>query len=293
MRTRFLPLLLALALPAFVAACASDGADKTDSTPEGESTINPGKADCPDCDPAGPGAFEQAGIGETFYKVGDHWELAVVFTQTPLHEKRDDIFLAQQAKIGDVVYGDVIQTEAFLFDYAVSGTDSDVFTIEQGEGHSLVMRELATVEITQAVVSSADPGEQHLSMDRLDTYEYKVEFVMNDLLEPISETVYSRNYPNGRTVELDQKSQLKTGASLFPRTIPRILTSGVDTVAPELPADLAAIADSRDASWRDATYKMYEFDNGDVTYWSVGRGQLWPFYSKTRSAEAVLVGWNL
>jgi hypothetical protein len=106
------------------------------------------------------------------------------------------------------------------------------------------------------------------------------------------EVSFTTRYPHGNEVDLDSKSSLKTGSSLFPRTIPRILTTGTDTPAPALPGDLEDVADALDPAWRDATYKRYEFENGDVAYWSTGRGHLWPFYTRTAQGHAVLVSWN-
>lgn len=274
---RLLP--LAILLPA-LAACAGDGEKAPPTSDPAESTVSPVKSDCPDCDQAGPSAFVQAGVGASFYAKGDHWQVAVRFDSLPTAEKRDDVFLGE----------DVTASEVFLFDYAATAIDRDVFEVEQGEGTAKVLRDLATIEITQA--TPAGPNADLLSAERIDTYEKKVEFVMNDLLEPVRETVYSRRYPNGHEVDLDGKSSLKTGASLFPRTIPRLLTAGQDVPAPALPADLEDVADAFDPTWRDATYKRYDFENGDLVYWSVGRGHLWPFYSRTSQGHAVLVSWN-
>ena len=44
-------------------------------------------------------------------------------------------------------------------------------------------------------------------------------------------------------------------------------------------------------TWATDTYRRYTFDNGDVVYWARNRGQYWPFYTRTRHGEGVLVSW--
>ncbi|MCB9786861.1 MAG: hypothetical protein H6744_09230 [Deltaproteobacteria bacterium] len=253
-------------------ACGGDGTNPP-NTPAPAANVSAVKSDCPDCDPAGANAFVQAGLGSGFYALGDHWQVAFRYTQTPMAEKRDEVFLGS----------DVATSEVFLFDYVVTATDRDVF--------DNVLRQTATVSISQAVPGGPDAG--LFSPERIDRHEQRLDFTLNDLLEPVSEVLYSRRAPHGKRVRLDGKSSLQTGASLFPHTIPRVLAAGaVDAVAPELPADLADVVDAMDSGWRDAAYRRYTFDNGDVVYWAVQRGQLWPFYAHTRQGHAALVAWN-
>jgi hypothetical protein len=262
--------VLAVILAGGLFACGGD-ATTPDKTPAGVvGAVSPVKSDCPDCDPAGPNAFVQAGLGSGFYAVGDHWQVAFRYTQTPMAEKRDEVFLG----------ADVATSEVFLFDYVVTATDRDIF--------DNVLRQTATVSVSQAVPSG--PNAALFSPERIDLHEQRVDFTLNDLLEPVSEVLYSRRAPHGKAVRLDGKSSLQTGASLFPRTIPRVLaSSAVDAVAPELPDDLADVVDAMDPDWRTATYRRYAFENGDVVYWSMQRGQLWPFYAQTRQGHAALV----
>lgn len=266
--------LLALGV-ALAPACSSDEG----STPEGsggggeESNVSPVKSDCPDCDPAGPNAFVQTGVGSGFYTRDNSWQLAVSFRHGGQQEKRPELLVGQDETVSDV----------FLFGYRVLQVDKDVF--------ANVLRDTVTIEVTQAT-----PTGQHadlFSSERLDRHEMKVEFVMNDLLDPIRETVFNRDYPNGKRIELDSKASLRTGASLFPRTIPRVLREGgIDSPAPELPVDLRDVADVMVPGWESASYVKYSFDNGDTVFWKKDSGEYWPFYTETRHSRALLVSWN-
>ncbi len=261
----------ALALGACGSTSGSDGGGDSGASTDTGATAS--KADCPDCDPAGPNAFVQTGVGSGFYEAGDTWQVAFRYIHTPEAERRADVFLGEDVGI----------SEAFLFDYVVDGLDREVF--------DNVQRDVATITVTQATPTGAN-GDL-FSTDRIDTYEHKVVFTMNDLLDPTSEVLYGREYPNGKLVHLDQKSSLQMGASLFPRTIPRLLVNGaVDAPAPELPEDLADIADAMADGWRDRTYKRYTFDNGDLAYWSQDRDEYWPFFVRNAQGFGVLVGYN-
>jgi hypothetical protein len=245
--------------------------DKT-ADPAGGGTTHAAKADCPDCDPAGPNAFVQTGVGSGFYAVGSHWQVAWRFNHEPTAEMRD-VFLGE----------DRATSEVFLFDYTVTHLDKDVF--------DNVLRLLATIEVVQATPAGAHAD--LFSPERLDQHEHKVRFVLNDLLDPVRETVYSRDYPNGKDVEFDGKSSLKTGGSVFPRTIPRVLVSGqVDAPAPSLPADLADVVDAMDPAWASRTYGKTTFDNDDVVYWAKGQGHYWPFFVQTSEGVGVLVSYE-
>ena len=231
------------------------------------------KADCPDCDPAGPNAFVQAGVGSGFYQAGQSWQVAFRYNHSPRAEMRGDVFFER----------DTTTSEVYLFDYVVTATDKMVV--------DSVLRQTATVEVTQASPAGAEAD--LFGPERIDGNQQKVTFTMNDLLEPVSETITSRRYPNGKRVELDSKSSLRMGASIFPRTIPRLLVSGsTEGPAPEVPADLQDVLDALNPTWSVGTYRRYTFDNGDVVYWARDREQYWPFYVQNRQGEGVLVRWN-
>jgi hypothetical protein len=247
-----------------------------ETQPEPTVPANPlasAKADCPDCDPAGPNAFVQAGIATSFYEAGQSWAVAYRYNHTPMAEMRGDVFLGE----------DEVPSEIYLFDYVARSVDRIVSENK--------LRQTVTVDVSQAYPTGTH-GDL-FATGRVDTYEYGVSFTMNDLLEPMRETVHSRRYPNGRQVELDSKSSLKTGASIFPRMIPRLLVSGsVAATAPELPADLRDVADQMVPGWESVLYQKYRFQNGDLVYWAADSGQLWPFYTRTRAGEGLLVAWK-
>jgi len=268
-------MLFGLAVGALLTGCPNDTTTPSATTPD-PSVISPAKSDCPDCDPAGPGAFQQTGLTSTadaWYSVGDTWQVAWRYTPAPTMEKRDEPFVAT----------DTVVTEAYLFTYTVQHTDKDVF--------DNVLRQTARIEVNQGFPSG--PHADLFSAGRLDRVEKRVAFVLNDLLDPVSETVFTVDYPNGKDIELDGKSSLRTGASIFPRTIPRVLVANqVDSPAPEVVADLKDIVDAMDPDWGSRQYIRVNFDNGDVVYWTRGADQFWPFYVETAQGAGVLVSYN-
>lgn len=270
MRTQMLASVVLASSLVFGFGCGGD-TDTSDTGGNGGTTA--AKSDCPDCDPAGPNAFIQTGVGDGFYEVGDTWQVAFRYVHTPMAERRDDVFLAD----------DVADSEVYLFDYVVRSLGRDVF--------DNVQRDTAVLEITQATPTGVNAD--LFSPERVDRYEHKIVFEMNDLLEPTYEIYYNKNYPHGKRTRLDTRSSLKQGASIFPRTVPRLLVEGaVEAPAPTLPADLADVVDAYGVGWRDATYKRYTFDNGDIVYWAQSSGKYWPFYVRTSQGVGVLVKWN-
>ena len=252
-------LIVALAL----GACGDSGTKTEGPTPVA------GKSDCPDCDPAGPNAFVQTGVGQGFYSAGQTWQVAVRYNQTPLAEK-NDVFLGEDQASSDV----------FLFEYTATAVSKGVF--------GGVTRDVVAIDIAQAT-----PSSDLFTSERIDQFEKRVSFEMNDLLEPIRETTFSNDYPNGKTVALDSTESLHTGASLYPRTIPRLLVNGgVAAPAPELPGDLADVADAAVPGWRTEAYLKYSFPNGDVVYWAKDKNWLWPFFTQNAAAVTLLVSWN-
>jgi hypothetical protein len=276
---RMMALVLIVALAA-LCGCSSDDGLKTEDPGK---TV--GKGDCPDCDPAGPSAFEQADMGLRFYAPGDGWQVAYQF------KVRND--MAREALGADQLPDDpaelpMVQEErrveisdVFLFDYAVQ----DV-TKRQIEN---VVRDVALIRVAQAISASA-----LFSQERLDTHEYALEFELDDLLRPLRETFFNREYPHGKTIEVDRVSSLsglEAGPSLFPHVVPRVLTSGADADAPMMTAELETVADDRVPGWRTAKYMKYEFANGDLVFWA--KGQLWPFYVDCQQGYGLLVGQTL
>jgi hypothetical protein len=273
--------IVLLAAAVFLAACSAS---------DGERTQDPGKVvgkgDCPDCDPHGGSAFEQANMGLRFYVTGDAWKVAWQF------KVRTD--MARETLHADQLPDDPgelpsIQEErqvslspVYMFDYAVGQVDEQVI--------DSVQREVALIRVTQAPVARADL----FSQERLDQHEFALEFALDDLLRPTRETYFNREYPNGKSVEVDSESSLSgldSGSSLFPHNVPRVLTQGIEVDAPAMTADLEAAADAMVPGWRQAKYREFKFANGDLVYWAAGA--LWPFYVDCQSGYGLLVGQTL
>jgi hypothetical protein len=273
---------LLLLLIMAVAACGkSDGTTEEATGPQKTKSVADQKLDCPDCDPTGANAFKQAGFTTRFYKAGDSWFVAWRYFQ------RNDMNMVEQFKGADQETQRLEITPMYLFRYDVLDIRTD-----QVDG---VNREIATIQITQAAdpdLESFGQTKQELGQERLDSHEHMLVFEMDDLLRPISETMYSRLYPNGQVVFNDLKSSLKTGSNLFPKTIPRVYANKGAEGTPELPAELNNVAQQMDPNFTKQTYRHYSFDDtGDQVYWR--DGDVWPFYVRTLEGEGVLIRQNL
>lgn len=289
MRTRWLAVL------ALAAGCAA-GEEAAGPAWGGSGGGGPaGKADCPDCDAGGPGALVQAGLADRFYGVGEQWQVAWQFTQRGDHEKQPVLHVDPlDLPLEDSAIAGRSQSEVFLFDYAVTAVETRPFEIPGGR----VQREVATVEITPG-----DPqGTAHpevFSQQRLGRFEPKFRFEMNDLLEPVAETLFTRSHPNGLRIEVDRVSRLQTGSSLFPHTVPRVLVTPKkafgDDLAEGMTPEVAAAADAFAPGWRTRAFNLYTFEGvgeaegqADVVAWA--QGDMWPFYVRTDQGQGVLVG---
>jgi hypothetical protein len=283
----------ALAGALAVSACASESAPAMDPTDQEKPAA--GKADCPDCDDTGPGALVQAGLYDGFYEAGHTWRVAWQFTQRTDMEMKPVLHVdpldlpAESSALASRSVSDV-----FLFDYAVLGTAERIFTAKDG---TRVKRQVATIRIAPGD-PAATAHQEVFSAQEIGRFEPKFVFELNDLLEPVAETIFSRTYPNGRRIEVDSVSRLATGSSLFPHAVPRVLTGAVtvfgDDFADRVSPEVAAAADAFAPGWRSRTYNAYTFEGkgeiegqGDVVAWA--KGDLWPFYVKTDQGEGVLV----
>lgn len=255
----------------FAAACASSqGSGGGSPVPGGSEPKITAKGDCPDCDPSGGSAFQQTGMAERFYRAGDTFYVAFRFDhRLDMAMTAPEISLERKAA-----------SEVYLFRYRVLGVTKNVF--------DRVMREVAEIEVTQATPTE---HAELFAPDRVDEHEPRLVFTLNDLLDPIEETIYNSEYPNGYTVEVNQKSSLNTGSSVYPHSIPRILVQGSGTGAPEVPPDLADILAVFHPTWTEREFQRYDFDNGDVVYWA--KGDLWPFFIRTSQGVGVLVRQDL
>lgn len=278
-----------------LSGCAGDAATEP-AGPTSEQTPNGGKADCPDCDDAGPAALIQAGLAGRFYTTGETWQVAWQFTQRGDHEMQPVLHVdPMDLPAEDSAIAARTMSDVFLFDYAVQAVDERIFTSKEGKR---VKRQVATIDITPGDPAATAHAEV-FSAQRIGRFEPRFRFEMNDLLDPVAETLYTRQHPNGLRVEVDQVSRLQTGSSLFPHTVPRVLTTANkafgDDFAAAMSPDVAAAADAFAPGWRARVYNRYSFDGqgeaagqGDVVYWA--KGDMWPFYVKTEQGEGVLIG---
>jgi len=257
--------LWVVGVAAMAVACSSAQGPATPPANGGSPKIT-GKGDCPDCDPGGGSAFQQTGMASRFYRPGDTFYVAFRF------DHRSDMAMSAPTLLTERKTA----SEVYLFRYRVLSVTKNVF--------DRVMREVAEIEVTQATPPS---HAELFAPDRLDQHEPKLLFTLNDLLDPIEETLFNSEYPDGYDVEVNQKSSLNTGSSVYPHTIPRILVSGSGSGLPPVPPDLADILAVFAPTWDQRTFQKYEFDNGDVVFWA--RGDLWPFYVRTSQGEGVLI----
>jgi hypothetical protein len=252
-----------------------------------------GKGDCPTCDEAGPGAMIQAGISDDFYAKGDSWLVAYQFTQR--HDMAMDTVLKvpeDEIPMNFGVQSGRDRSPLFLFKYGVNRVHRQIFELEEGGS---VQREVATIQVLPGDVDNTPFGELFVQ-EPFTQLEEKLEFELNDLLDPVSETIFTKDYPNGKRIALSTKSRLKTGSSIFPHTVPRALvnpgyTPGINV---ELTPELASAADAFDPMWRERVYLTYRFNQvgeeegrGDLVYWA--KGFRWPFYVQTDQGAGVLL----
>ena len=284
---RFLGLMIVLGLVA-------SGCGDTQQASEGkETTAVAGKGDCPTCDEAGPGAMIQAGISDKFFAQGDQWQVAYQFNQR--HDMAMDTVLKvpeEELPAGYGVQSGRDRSPLFLFQYGVNSVHRQIFELEEGGS---VEREVATIEVTPGDVQKS-PFSELFVQESFTQMEQKLEFELNDLLDPVSETMFTREYPNGKRIPLSTKSRLKTGSSIFPHTVPRALLNPGYTPGQsiELSPELTSAADAFDPKWRERVYLTYRFDDvgeaegrGDLVYWA--QGFQWPFYVKTDQGAGVLL----
>ena len=273
--------LLLLMILAVTACGKSEEATPEGTDPDKNASAAGGKLDCPDCDPEGANAFKQAGFTTRFYKTGDSWFVAWRYFQ------RNDMNKVEQFKGADQMTQRIEITPMYLFRY-------DVLEVRKDQVGG-VNREVATIQITQAAdpdLDSFGQATEKLGQERLDAHEHMLVFEIDDLLRPISETLFSNLYPNGQVVFNDLESSLKTGSNLFPKTIPRIYAHQGSEGTPELAQELNDVAQQTYPDFAKQTYRHFSFDDtGDEVYWR--DGDVWPFYVRTLEGEGVLIRQNL
>ncbi len=239
------------------------------------------KADCFDCDPSDlRSAFEQADLGRTgFYRRGTTWQVAFQYHVDRSHERH---LLGPGEMRGTGGMEDV-----YLFDYRVARVTSRVF----GE----YRRKVAHLEIYQA--PEAGPFTGLVAEDRLDTHEYQMKVLMNDLFEGVAKIFFNDTYPNGRYVELGGGVQVRSPSDPFPVDVPNVTVAGRETrplppLSPELHevATKAAEIGWLAPDWETREYRFFTFgleDGVEDVYWAPG--DLWPSYVRTPRGDALLV----
>jgi hypothetical protein len=236
-----------------------------------------GKADCPNCDPNGPGAFEQAQISARWYAPGDEWQVAFQFRNRGVMTKTD--FLRPTKS------DEWTKSGVFLFGYRVTEAfDADEYTY----GRKAVEVEVDQVDPAQVRIGKTSLDTLgYFETERVDRHEYKLTFRMNDLTDAIDVTYFNRSYPHGRTVRASNKYALALPSSIFPVNVPRLLVDQPWITAPVLPRDLEIIADAVDSGWRNRRFKKFEFANGDRVFWA--EGDPWPFYIENGQGRGLLL----
>ena len=280
---------IALWLAVGMVACAPEATQESG----GMETLSGAKGDCPTCDEAGPGAMEQAGISERFYVKGDAWIIA--YQRTSRHDMAMEPVLnveESELPLGAGVQSNRDRTPLFLFNYQVDRVYRSLFPTLGGKD---VLREIASIIATPGDATNAPVAELFIH-DDFTQLEPKLAFEMNDLLDPISETLYSKEYPNGKRIPLAGKSRLRTGSSIFPHSIPRALVAPTYVLGKsiEISPELETVLDVTNPDWREKTYLSYRFEGlgevesqGDKVYWEPGT--LWPFLIETDQGTGVLL----
>ena len=264
-------LILTAALAIAVAGCAKE---EDEALPTGEK--EPGaaaKADCPNCDPAGPGAFEQAKLDTRWYQAGDTWHVAFQFRNHGEMSRTDFIKPTQKDAW--------IRSEVYLFEYEAVRADRDVFGNQ--------WRDIIEISVKQVTPSEAGfmGADSYFGAERLDRQQYKIHFRMNDLTNALDVTYFNREYPHGRTVLAPTLAALTIADSVFPVNVPRLLVNAPDVIAPELPAALADLSAALGLGFENKTFKKFDFDNGDVVLWEPG--YLWPAYVENAQGRGLLL----
>ncbi|MDF1563877.1 MAG: hypothetical protein P1V51_12585 [Deltaproteobacteria bacterium] len=266
-----------------IAACSGNGNQNVGSKEDAFEGTDI-KADCFDCDPADlASAYEQAELGRTgFLRTGHTWQVAYQFRADRRLERRD---VGPDEAVNAGALGDL-----FLLDYRVGGLERRVI----GD----YKRSVARIEIQQA--SEAGPYAGLVAPERLDTFTYQVDLLMDDLFRGVAKVYYDRNFPHGRYVEMGEGSRVRAAMDPFPVEVPNVTVEGRDTRSlPALSAELTAVANKAaelgrlPADWQTRSYRYFKFDlEGGVeeVYWA--SGDLWPSFVTGARGDALLV-WQL
>lgn len=251
------------------------GCSKKSSTTNGQTSG--GKLDCPDCDPAGPNAFVQTGLGDQFYTQGESFKIAFRRLEKNFLTSRES--LSNEPGVQLVAN---VSSQIHLFGYTVTGL--------RKQDINNVVRDVVKFQITQAT----PPENLGFSPERVDGFEKKLELEMDDLLYMVSVTRYTSTYPLGLTVVAGTNQPVNLPGSVFPAFVPDASVKGVERSGSDIPLDTAfkQIADSMQPGWQSKTYLYFEFGANEIVFWQ--KGHKWPFYIRNDHGESLLVehGWN-
>lgn len=267
-----------------LAGCSGNGNNKDVGSKEDVFEGGAIKADCFDCDPADlRSAYEQAELGRTgFLRAGHTWQVAYQFRSDRRFERRE---VGPDEAVGEGSLGD-----AYLLDYRVASLESRVI----GD----YKRSVARIEVKQA--SEAGPYAGKLASDRLDTFTFQVNLLMDDLFRGVAKVYYDRSYPHGRYVELGEGSRVRAAMDAFPVEVPNVTVAATETRSlPTLSPELSTIAAKAvelgrlPADWQTRSYRYFKFDlegGLEEVYWA--SGDLWPSFVTGARGDGLLV-WQL
>ncbi len=249
-----------------LAGCAADTQAPVEVA-ETDNTAPGGKGDCVDCDPTGPSAFEQLGLGTGFWTPGQSWQVVYLL-------KTDD-----QVQMQPMGFGQEIRPNSgmVVLDFEVT----ELFTIEDGD----VQRPAATIRISQTVADGSLRQFVEAVEIQADDSTNEIALTMDDLFRPIGVTEFTEQNPNGRYFEQDGDSVVRNTSNGFPYVVPNVHLDPATSVVPALPPELHVIAEDVRAGYDTEVLSVFEL--GDETvYWA--EGDLWPFYVETPFAVGIL-----
>ncbi len=266
---------------AFLALACSETVEEKDTVPaetgsKDRGAAAGGKADCFNCNENGPGAFQELGIRDAFWKVGNTWQVAYLL-HADTRAQKEPMKLQQPAK-----------TDAGL-------VVLNFEVVEVGEHVSTEARATAVIRITQGEAAGTIGTLVEEDEIRLDEVTAKIDLEIDDLWRPVAVTEYSGprgHFPNGRTITADPREAVRSLGGSFPYVVPNAIVGAPQEPLPELPAQLAEIAQLARSGYADQEYSHFDLDDagyeaGEHVYWA--KGDLWPFLVRTSSATGILI----
>jgi len=267
-------LLLLASLTLLVGVACSEDSEPVDGSGETEGTEAGGKEDCIGCDPEGPSAFEQLGLGDGFWQVGDSWQVVYLL-------KTDSRVQMQPMEFGQQERPDAGMT-------VLSFEVTEIYSVEV-EG---VLRPAATIVITQT--QAAGQLRQHVEAVEIqaDANVEQISLVIDDLFRPISITEFDANHPNGLYIQADTDAIARSAGNGFPYVVPNVSVDHATAPLPILPPELHVVAADMRQGYDTQDYAYFDIGGfgsfaSESVYWA--QGDLWPFYVETEFAAGILV----